>query len=63
MNIKIDQSPKELVSRLEKLEVTVANLYAQVQSMDSQIFLLETELAELKLAVGESDDRFSSGRG
>lgn len=61
--MKIDQSPKELASRLEKLEVTVANLCAQVQSMDSQIFLLETELAELKLAVGESDDQFSSGRG
>ena len=53
MNMRIDQSTEELATRLDKLEDTVANLYAQFQSMDSQIFLLETELAELKLAVGE----------
>ena len=50
MNIGIDQSTEELAtSRLHKLEDTLANLYAQVQSMDSEIFLLQTELADIKI--------------
>ena len=52
-----------LVKRIENLENTVANLYAQVQTMESEIFLLRTELTELKEEKEENDDRFSSGRG
>ena len=37
-----------LAKRIENLERTVSNLYAQVQSMDTEIFLLQTELAEIK---------------
>lgn len=35
------------MTRIEKLETTVSNLYAQVQTMESEIFLLRTELEEL----------------
>lgn len=39
---------RDTEARIEKLEETLANLYTQVQSMDSEILLLQTEIKELK---------------
>ena len=51
MNMEIDQSTEELSIRLNKLEDTLNNLYAQVQSMDSEIFLLQSELTDIKILL------------
>ena len=44
---------RDIEIRIGRLEDTVANLYAQVQSIDSEIFLVQTELKDLEILLKE----------
>ena len=48
----ISERLKKLEKTVSELENTVSNLYGQVQTQESEIFLLQTELEEVKEDAG-----------
>lgn len=61
MAIPKDHSKMTMAKRIEGLENDIATLNAQIQTLESGLFLLQVEVKEIK--VEEKDKFGSSGRG